>query len=80
MECKEYVYNIAVSLDRLANAILFGRYSETLSSRIYRNSVKGYWYAKAGVVILDFIFKPWGESHCKESYENCFAKGECPKA
>ena len=80
MTCKQYLYNVAVALDRLGNAVLWGRYSETLSSRTYRNAVKGYWYAIAMKYILDFVFKPWDKSHCKESYENCYAKGECPKA
>ncbi len=41
MTCKQYLYNVAVALDRLGNAILWGRYSETLSSRTFRNAVKG---------------------------------------
>ena len=76
---KSYLYEVAVGFDKFINAVLFGRASETLSSRCYRNAQK-YWYAKAMMYFLDFIFKPWDESHCKESYENCYAKGECPKA
>lgn len=69
MKC-QYLYRVLVALDRLCNALLNGRDTETMSSRVYRNSVKGYWYAKVAEVILNFIFSPWGADHCKTSYEN----------
>lgn len=76
--CKTYTYRVLVALDRLCNALLNGRDTETMSSRVYRNSVKGYWYAQAAVFILDILFKPWDEHHCKESWENAYAKGDAP--
>ena len=67
MQLKQYLKNILIGVDQLANAILGGAVDETLSSRCYRNGRK-YWYAKIGQIILDFIFRPWGKNHCYESY------------
>ena len=67
MQFKQYLKNILIGVDQLANAILGGAVDETLSARCYRNAQK-YWYAKIGQVILDFIFRPWDKNHCYESY------------
>lgn len=67
---KLYVYRVLVALDRLANAVLGGRDTETISSRVYRNARKGYWYARLLECFLNLLFSPWDEEHCRESYEN----------
>lgn len=73
---KNYIYQNLLALDRLCNTILGGRADETMSSRLYRNSQKGYWYAKAGVKVLDRVFGWFGDKeHCKTSYENGLAGG-----
>lgn len=69
MTLKSYLFNVAVALDQLCNTLCAGHPDETISSRCYRNSGK-YWYAKAGMRILDVLFRPWGEEHCKAAYEN----------
>lgn len=68
MKIKEYVFNVAVGLDQLCNTVLGGHPDETISSRCYRNSTK-YWYAKAARWVLDLLFSPWGDEHCKQAYE-----------
>lgn len=69
---------VLISLDQLINTCLGGWADETLSARCYRNSKKGYWYAKLGVKILDFIFKPWDKEHCKESYQSELKRTHLP--
>lgn len=66
---KTYALNVAIAVDQLANAIIFGNPDETLSSRCYRNSQK-YWYAECCRKVLDLMFRPWGPEHCRNAYES----------
>lgn len=68
---KTYLLNVAIAADQFVNTVLGGQPDETMSSRAWRNSLKGYWYAKWSVKILDTVFGWLGDSnHCKTSYEN----------
>lgn len=75
---KSYCYNVAVGFDCFVNALLKGSCRETLSSRCWRNSTK-YWYARALRHVLDFIFRPFENDHCYQSYLYALRHGDCPK-
>lgn len=65
---KEYLLNILIAADQLANAILLGKPDETLSARSWRLHER-YWYAEVARVIIDFIFRIFGQkAHCYNSY------------
>lgn len=74
-----YLYNVALSFDCFVNALFNGSFRESLSSRCYRLSKQGFWYAKVFEKVLNFIFSPWDKEHCKESYEAALARGDAPK-
>ena len=74
----DYIKNILVSLDRLANSIAYGSTDATISGRTghYSNhsapSVRWYWVMLK--YIIDFTFFPVdGPGHCEHSckQENC---------
>lgn len=63
----EYVRNVAIGLDQLANAILFGWPDESLSSRCGRG-IHRYPY-KAWAKLIDCLFYPFqGPNHCVNAY------------
>lgn len=61
----KYIYNLAIALDQLANAVFLGNPDETLSARAYRLSVerKRHWPRR----IIDILFF-WELNHCEASY------------
>ena len=69
MDVSQYCYNVAISVDQLANTLLGGYPDETISSRVYRYSLNN---RGAAVIraILDLLFRPWGPNHCQEAYES----------
>lgn len=70
-QAKSYCKRVLIAIDQLCNAVIGGSPDETMSSRVWRNSLKGYWYAKVGVKILDAVFSLFGDKdHCRVSYEN----------
>lgn len=71
MTVKTYLLKVAIAADQFVNAVLGGQPDETISSRVWRNSIKGYWYARVAVRVLDTVFGWLGDSdHCRSSYEN----------
>lgn len=62
-----YLLQIAIALDQVANAILAGAPDETLSSRAHRMRVKGhrYWGWTAGAI--DWVFF-WQPGHCESAW------------
>lgn len=73
MTTLEYVRNVAIGLDQLANCILFGWPDETLSARcgrlIHRSPYK-YW-AK----FVDALFYyPQGPNHCVNAHKKEMAR------
>lgn len=63
----EYVRNVAIGLDQMANCILFGYPDETLSARCGR-LIHRYPY-KAWAVLVDAIFRPFqGPNHCLNAH------------
>lgn len=68
---KTYLLNVLIALDQLVNALFGGHSDETLSARAYRNSQKGYWYARVFRKLIDCVFGWLGdEDHCYQSYLN----------
>ena len=62
-----WAWQVVVSIDQLANALLGGWADETLSSRAWRAAEKG---RRPGVwlrPVLDLLFF-WDRDHCRESY------------
>lgn len=55
-------YNMAISIDQTANALLGGSPDETISARIHRNQ----W--KKTETFVNWLFGD--ENHCKDSYES----------
>lgn len=65
---KPYLYRLLLSLDQLANvALLNGSEDETISSHCWhhRDTKLG----RIGVTIIDTLFSPFEQNHCKNSYE-----------
>ena len=63
---KLYVFNILISLDQLANTLLYGSPDETISSRLGRNYKKS-WMKN----IVDWMFS-WQHrknGHCEDAVE-----------
>ena len=64
----DYVKNLAIAVDQLANVILRGWPDETLSARCGRlghRSPYKYW-----MIIIDTIFHPFqGPNHCVNAFE-----------
>jgi hypothetical protein len=64
---KEWVYQVFIAIDQLANTLLLGSADETISSRCYRlNHIKAYRAAEIFVNCLFFPFQGW--NHCKNAY------------
>lgn len=72
MAFKHWVYQLAISIDQLANVLLTPFHAgtwadETLSSRAYRAYAAGRAWGKLLMPIIDFIFF-WQERHCEGAY------------
>ena len=64
---KEWVYQVFIALDQLANTLLNGSADETISSRCFRlNHIKAYRVAEIFVNCLFFPFQGW--DHCRNAY------------
>lgn len=42
----------------------------TISAAAYRMKLKGYWYGKALVAVIDALFYVFEKEHCRLSYES----------
>ena len=64
---KEWVYQVFIALDQLANTLLNGSADETISSRCFRlNHIRAYRVAEIFVNCLFFPFQGW--DHCRNAY------------
>ena len=61
-----YGMNLAIAVDQLLNALLFGHADETLSARTYRNRWKSHGWWLAYKLINGLFF--WQHDHCQSSY------------
>lgn len=61
---KPYFWRILISLDQFLNvAILNGNPDETVSSHCWRHQ------HKRMIRFIDWVFSPWEQNHCQNSFE-----------
>lgn len=61
-----YVTQVLIAVDQLANALLAGWADETLSSRSYRQNHKKRWAVMEKIINIIFFFQ---SDHCRKAYE-----------
>lgn len=64
---RTYFFNLALALDQLLNAALFGYPDESLSCRAWRKAQAGQWFWRVLRWTIDHIFF-WQKEHCRASY------------
>ena len=67
---KNYMRNIAIAADQLANAMIAGSPDETVSSRVYRGAVLAVHPNRAARMAyrtINTLFV-WQEDHCRAAY------------
>lgn len=67
---KNYMRNIAIAADQLANAMIAGSPDETVSSRVYRGAVLAVHPNRAARMAyrtINALFF-WQEDHCRAAY------------
>lgn len=67
---KNYMRNIAIAADQLANAMVAGSPDETVSSRVYRGAVLAVHPNRAARMAyrtINALFF-WQEDHCRAAY------------
>lgn len=67
---KNYMRNIAIAADQLANAMIAGSPDETVSSRVYRGAVlavRPNRAARMAYRTINALFF-WQEDHCRAAY------------
>lgn len=64
---KEWLLQVLISLDQVANAILLGRADETLSARAWRTEQQNKIFGKIFRPLIDIIFF-FDPLHCYTSY------------
>jgi hypothetical protein len=62
-----YLLNLAIAVDQLLNALLWGMPDETLSSRAFRADRDGKVFGRFFRPVIDTIFF-WQDRHCYQSY------------
>ena len=72
-----FIKNVLVAADQLANTLLQGSASETLSSRAWRMSVKQQPYWGWTQKAIDAIFF-WQPNHCQTSFNNERSNAQTP--
>ena len=76
---KNYLLNLAIGIDQMANTLIGGAPDETLSARAHRMRVKGhkYWGWTAGAINLLFF---WQVDHCLSAYRAEVLRRQYPEA
>jgi hypothetical protein len=69
MALRLYLRHLGVSLTQLLNATLGGWPDESVSSRLWRLSLRGSRAGVIGVAVVDTLFF-WERDHCFKSYES----------
>lgn len=67
---KQYLLNVAIALDQLANALRGGAPDETLSAAAWRTEQQGRVLGRFFRPAIDMLFRPLEKDHCRESYES----------
>lgn len=63
----QYLYNLAISVDQVLNAIFNGDPDETLSARAYRTERKNKIFGKVFRPSIDLLFF-WQKRHCYHAW------------
>ena len=66
---KQYLLNVAIALDQLANALRGGSPDETLSAAAWRTEQKGRWLGRLFRPLIDLVILPLEKDHCRKSFE-----------
>lgn len=64
---RPYWLSVLISVDQLANALLWGYVDETLSSRAHRSASQGKTRWVVAEKVINTIFF-WEEEHCENAY------------
>lgn len=63
-----YLLNLLIALDQLANAILVGASDETLSARAFRTEQSGKIFGRFFRPLIDGLLWVFEREHCKKAY------------
>ena len=67
---RQYLLNIAIALDQLGNALRGGSPDETLSAAAWRTEQKGRLLGRIFRPVIDLLFRPFEQDHCRKSFES----------
>lgn len=75
---RNYLLNLAIGIDQLANALIGGSADETLSARAHRMREKGqrWWGWTAGAIDRLFF---WERDHCLKAHLAELKRAQLPK-
>ena len=75
---KNYLLNLAIGMDQLANALIGGSADETLSARAHRMRAKGQrWWGWTASAIDRLFF--WQRDHCLKAHLAELQRAQLPK-
>ena len=75
---KNYLLNLAIGMDQLANALIGGSADETLSARAHRMRAKGQrWWGWTASAIDRLFF--WQTDHCFKAHLAELQRAQLPK-
>lgn len=75
------ILHILIAFDQFIFCLLTLGWSwpdETISARCYRAEQLGKWYGKVFRPFFDFIFSPFEDNHCYESYMSEITRSHLP--
>ena len=70
MNMWQYLFNIAIALDQLVNALRGGSPDETLSAAAWRTEQKGRLLGRIFRPAIDLLVMPLERDHCRKSFES----------
>ena len=65
---KQYLLNVLIAIDQLVNALIGGYPDETLSASAYIGEQEGKPLGRFFRPVIDFLFRPFERSHCRNAY------------
>ena len=76
---KQYLLNVAIALDQLGNALRGGSPDETLSAAAWRTEQKGRLLGRIFRPLIDLMFLPFEQDHCRKSFDSERLQRHLPK-
>ena len=73
-----YLFRVLVGIDQLANTLIGGQPDETLSARAWRGQMNGKILARLFRPMIDWLFRPFEEDHCRKSWESERRRSQLP--